>query len=339
MRYMVRRERMDQENSNEEIALRVTRNSITVNILLAFYKLSAGIVSRSGAMISDAVHSASDIFSTVIVIIGIHLSEKSSDKEHPYGHERLECVAAIILAVVLAATGVIIGFSGLSAIVEGSYGKSGAPGRQALNAALISICVKECMYWYTRAAAKKIKSGALMADAWHHRSDALSSIGAFAGIFGARKYPVLEPAASILICLFILKAAYDVFKDAVEKMIDKACDDETEEQLRSLVSSQPGVIGIDSLQTRMFGSKIYVDVEIACDGLKTLNETHQTAQTVHDEIEKNFEEVKHIMVHVNPAEPGASAVQDTDTAGDDPETQEASAAKNSQAGSEKYEKN
>lgn len=284
------------------IAMRVSVISIVINVVLSLLKLIAGIVARSGAMISDAVHSASDVFSTFIVIIGVNVSSKESDDKHQYGHERLECVASIVLAVILAGTGIGIGAAGLEKITAGNYGELAIPGMMALIAAIISIVVKEWMYWYTRAAAKKINSGALMADAWHHRSDAMSSVGAFVGILGARMgFPILDPVASVVICLFILKAAYDIFKDAVDKMIDKSCDKETVERIREVILAQPGVEGIDEIRTRLFGAKIYVDVEIEADGNKTLNETHAIAESVHEAIEKSFPQTKHCMVHVNPA--------------------------------------
>ena len=252
-------------------------------------------------MVSDAIHSASDVFSTVIVIIGVTISGKKSDKEHPYGHDRMECVASILLAVVLFATGLGIGVNGIEKIAGGGMESAAAPGRLALAAAVISIVVKEWMYWYTRAAAKKINSGALMADAWHHRSDSLSSIGAFAGILGARLgFPVLDPLASIIICIFIGKASWDIFHDAMNKMVDKSCDDRTIQDMRQSVLENPGVAKIDEMRTRMFGAKAYVDIEIAADGNLTLNEAHKIAESVHSRIEMEFPEVKHCMVHVNP---------------------------------------
>lgn len=297
------REEKPQTGSDKKIAMQVSVVSIIVNLLLSLFKLLAGILAKSGAMISDAVHSASDVFSTFIVIIGVAISGKESDAEHPYGHERLECVASIILAVVLAITGLGIGASGLSKVFKRNYGDLSVPGILALVAAVVSIAVKEWMYWYTRAAAKKINSGALMADAWHHRSDSLSSIGALIGIFGARMgYPVLDPIASIVICFFIEKAAFDIFKDAVDKMVDKACPNETVEEMKKIILGEQGVEGIDEIKTRLFGSKIYVDVEILVEGEKTLMEAHTVAERVHDAIEKNFENVKHCMVHVNPAQ-------------------------------------
>lgn len=298
----------NQAGTEQKIAMRVSLVTILVNLFLSLLKLLAGIFAKSGAMVSDAVHSASDVFSTFIVMIGVSLSGRASDEDHPYGHERLECVASIILAVVLAITGVGIGADGISKIVKGNTAELKIPGVLALVAAIVSIVVKEWMYWYTRAAAKKINSGALMADAWHHRSDSLSSIGAFIGILGARMgYPVLDPAASTLICLFIEKAAYDVFKDAVDKMVDKACPNEVVEEMKEVITEQEGVEGIDEIKTRLFGSKIYVDVEILVNGEETLRQAHMVAEQVHDAIEENFENVKHCMVHVNPMDNGNSA--------------------------------
>lgn len=299
---MDKKEKQVQQNrTDKDIAMRVSLVSIVVNLILSLFKVIAGIVAHSGAMLSDAIHSASDVFSTIIVIIGVQLAAKDSDDSHPYGHERLECVASIILAVVLLATGLGIGYAGMQKILAGHYESLTTPGMLALIAAIISIVVKEWMYWYTRGAAKKIRSGALMADAWHHRSDALSSIGAFVGILGSRMgYPVLDSIASVVICIFIAKAAYDIFKDAMDKMVDKSCDDEFEEGIRQTILEQNGVIDIDRLKTRLFGSKIYVDVEIGADGKLTLYEAHDIADRVHKAIEAYDGMIKHCMVHVNP---------------------------------------
>lgn len=284
------------------IAMRVSVVTVIVNLLLAVAKLIAGIVAHSGAMISDAVHSASDVFSTFVVMIGIAMSHKQSDEGHPYGHERLECVVSILLAVLLGLTGLGIGYSGLEKIV-GDASALVVPGKLALAAAVISIVVKEWMYWYTRAAAHKVKSGALMADAWHHRSDALSSIGALIGIGGAMLgYPIMDPIASVVICIFIEKVAFDIFKDAVEKMVDKSAPEAVEKKMHDLINAQDGVASVDDVKTRMFASKLYVDVEIAVDGEMSVSDAHQIAENVHDKVEAEFDDVKHCMVHVNPAE-------------------------------------
>lgn len=287
----------------QKIANKVSFLTILANTGLSLLKLLAGILAHSSAMISDAIHSASDVFSTVVVIIGIRLASKEPDREHPYGHERLECVAAIVLAIVLLITGLGIGADALGKIMKGNYDNLQTPGVPALIAAILSIAVKEGMYWYTRFYAIKIDSSALMADAWHHRSDAFSSIGALIGIAGARLgYPIMDSVASLVIFLFIVKAAYDIFKDAMDKMVDHSCDEETEKAIYACVMKNEKVLGIDLLQTRIFGNKIYVDVEIAADGSYTLREAHTIAEAVHEDIEKNFPKVKHIMIHVNPAD-------------------------------------
>lgn len=293
------------ETDFQRVADRVSITTIVANVTLSVLKLLAGVIAHSGAMISDAIHSASDVFSTVIVIIGIRMASKESDREHPYGHERLECEAAIILAMVLFMTGFGIGTKALQNILGGNYEGLQVPGVLALIAAVVSIAVKEGMYWYTRHYAQAIDSSALMADAWHHRSDALSSIGAFIGIAGARLgFPVMDSIASLVIFVFIVKAAYDIFKDAMDKMVDHSCDEETEAQIQACVMRNDKVLGVDLLHTRIFGNKIYVDVEIEADAACTLLEAHGIAEAVHDDIERDFPKVKHIMVHVNPAQQG-----------------------------------
>ena len=287
--------------NERKIANKVSFITILGNVLLAVFKLMAGIMANSTAMLSDAIHSASDIFSTIVVIIGIKMASKKADKEHPYGHERLECVAAILLSVVLFVTGLGIGTEALKTILSKNDTEIAVPGILALIAAIVSIVMKEGMYWYTRYYAKKIDSGALMADAWHHRSDAFSSVGALIGIGGARLgFPIMDSIASLVIFVFIIKAAIDIFKDAMDKMIDRSCDEETENQIYACVLNHKGVRGVDMLHTRIFGNKIYVDIEIQVDASYTLKKAHGIANEVHDDIEENFPKVKHIMVHVNP---------------------------------------
>ena len=285
----------------EKTAIRVSAFSIIGNAILVIFKMFAGIVAHSAAMISDAVHSASDVLSSIIVIIGVKLSTREADTEHPYGHERMECVAAIILAVVLAFTGGMIGLTAAKSIVNPDGEAAVVPGMLALIAALVSIITKEGMYQYTVRMARMLDSASLMASAWDHRSDALSSIGALVGIAGARMgYPILEHIASIIICLFILKAAIDIFREAVDKMLDHSAGDEVEKEIAECAAAQDNVMCVDLVRTREFGSRIYADIEISADGSLTLSESHEIAQKVHDAIEKKFEKVKHIMVHVNP---------------------------------------
>ncbi len=289
-------------NNNEKEAMKVSVVSIISNVFLTIVKFIAGLISHSQAMISDAIHSLSDVLSTIVVIIGIKLSNKKADKEHPYGHERLECVASIILAVMLMLTGVGIGATGISSIIKGKYVVL-MSGTLALIIAIVSILAKEAMYWYTRRTAKKINSGALLADAWHHRSDALSSIGSFIGILGAKLgFPVLDSIASIIICLFIIKVAYDIFKDAVDKMIDKSCDEETIKKIEDIIYENKDVVKIDDLKTRKFGNRYYIDVEISVDKNMSVLNAHDVAHDIHDNIENRLPSTKHCMVHVNPGE-------------------------------------
>lgn len=288
-------------NDFQKIANRVSVVSIIQNVLLSLFKLFAGIFANSNAMISDAIHSASDVFSTIVVIIGVRLSSRDSDREHPYGHERMECVAAIILSIVLFITGLGIGIQALQDILNGNYETLQMPGILALIAAIVSIITKEAMYWYTRHYAKQIDSAALMADAWHHRSDAFSSIGALIGIAGSRMgFPIMDAIASLVIFVFIAKAAFDIFKDAMDKMVDHSCDENTEKAIFDCAINHEDVLGIDLLQSRIFGNKIYVDLEIELDASYTLEKAHRIAEDIHEDIEKNFPKVKHVMIHVNP---------------------------------------
>ena len=283
------------------IANRVSAVSIVINVILSVFKMIAGIFAHSTALVSDAVHSLSDVISTFAVIAGVNIGERRPDKGHQYGHERIESVFAIVLSMLLFITGAGIGISAVKSVISGSYADSDIPGLLALIAAIVSIVVKEWMYHYTIRAARKISSTALKADAWHHRSDALSSVGSFAGVLFARLgFPVCDPIAGIIICLFIIKAAWDIFREAIDQLVDKAADDEVCNKIREVVLAQEGVLCIDSLKTRLFGSRMYVDVEIGCNGEWTLYQAHYVAEQVHYRIEQSFSDVKHCMVHVNP---------------------------------------
>lgn len=293
-----------QANYQEKIAIKTSIVTIILNFFLTVFKFVAGLVGNSLAMISDAIHSASDVFSTIIVIIGVKISAKAPDKNHEFGHERFECVAAIVLAVVLCGTGIAIGYGGVNNIITGAYKTFEKPTLIALIAAIVSIVVKEGMFWYTRAAAIKADSSALRADAWHHRSDSLSSIGSLIGIVGAMfGVLILDSIASIVICLLIIKAAVDIFMDAIKKMTDQACDEKTEGEIKDFVLSCEGVIKLDELLTRLFGNRIYVIAEISCNKDLPLYAAHAIAERVHDGIEQNFPQVKHVTVHVNPYYP------------------------------------
>lgn len=288
---------MESVNNSKE-AIRISIISIILNAILSIVKAAAGFMGRSSALISDAIHSLSDVLTTIVVIIGIKISTKEPDKEHPYGHEKLESIASIILAISLFAVGLAIGVEGIKSIYNHNTTK---PELYTLVIAIVSIAVKEVMFWVTIGVANKVNSQSLKADAWHHRSDALSSIGSFIGILlsyiGFRYGDTL---ASIIICLFIIKVAFDIMKESIDNIIDHSCDNNTENEIREIIRSTSGVDRIDDIKTRKFGSKLYVDVEIAVDGDMRLIKAHNIAEDVHHRVETAIKECKHCMVHINP---------------------------------------
>ena len=287
--------------NNEKIAIKVSVISIILNCLLTLIKFISGVISKSSAMISDSVHSLSDVLSTFVVIIGVKISNKKADSDHPYGHETIECVSAIILSGMLFIIGALIGINGIKNVTNSS--NLVMPGVLALIASIISIISKEAMYQYTIRVSKKINSAALKADAWHHRSDALSSIGSFIGILGSRLgFKIFDPLASVIISLCIIKVSIDIFKDAIDKMVDKSCDKEVIDKVISVIEKNESVKNIDDIKTRQFGNKAYVDVEISVDENLLLKDAHKVAEEIHDSVENEINIVKHCMVHVNPYE-------------------------------------
>lgn len=290
------------ELDEKRIANKLAIVGVSGNVALSAFKLFAGIFGNSAAMVSDAVHSLSDVFATAIAFLGVRISQRDADESHPYGHERFECLASMALGLILAATGAGIGFASIQSIATGAYEHATAPGWLALSAAVVSIVAKEGMFWYTRHWARIMNSDAFMADAWHHRSDALSSVGALAGIGGAMLgWGVCDPLASIVICLIIFKVAFEVLRDAVDKVTDTPCAPTFELEVRDCILAQDGVLRIDALRTRKFGNKVYVDAEIAVDGQLRLVDAHAIAERAHDAVEQSFPTVKHIMIHENPA--------------------------------------
>ena len=282
------------------ISMRVSVVTLLINLGLSLIKLSVGIVANSDALISDAIHSASDAFSTIIVMIGVTVAKQKADRKHPYGHERMEYVASLALAIVLMITGLGIGYEGVLRIAN--YADIAVPGRLALAAAGLSIVIKEWMFWYTRHYAQKVNSGVLMADAWHHRSDAISSIGALIGIWGSLcGYAILDDVACVVICCFIMNAGVKIFREATNKLADASCSVEYEEKITATILAQPGVEHLDVLRSRQFGARVYLEVEIATDGNISLREAHQIAEGVHHTLESTYPEIKHCTVHVNPA--------------------------------------
>lgn len=286
------------EPDSKKIIYKVSINTVIINFLLTAIKLIAGLFGNSMALISDAIHSASDVLSTFVVMIGAKLSNKKADEKHPYGHEKFECVAAIVLSLMLFATAIAIGVYGFRCVLCGNII---IPDKITAWAAGLSIIVKEWMYRYTQKAAKKINSTSLYADAWHHRSDALSSIGSLVGVLGAMcGFPVLDPIASFVICIIIIKVAYNILRTSLAQVIDSAAPAEVEQQIRQIISSYGDIQGIDMLKTRLFGSKIYVDIEVQIDKSMSFADVHSLIHQLHDEIESSNTSIKHCMIHANP---------------------------------------
>ena len=281
-----------------KLGVKVSMVTIIANVILALFKILAGVLGRSSAMLADGVHTLSDILTTFIVLIGLKVSSKEADDGHPYGHEKYESVFAKILSILLLLTGVYIGYEAIKILISGEFTE---PGKIALIAALISIVVNEIMYWYTIKTAKKIRSISMEADAWHHRSDAFSSIGTFVGILGARLgIPALDPIAGIIVSFFVIKVGVDLYLKSVRELVDESADDKTIKKIIAKTESVNGVRGIENLKTRIFGNKIYVDIEILVDAFITVKEGHDISEKVHDKLEDEIDDIKHCMVHIEP---------------------------------------
>lgn len=295
-------EREEQDGARSLGLRRVIKTNIALNAALSAGKLAAGFAASSGALISDGVDSAADVLSALVVAVGLRMASKESDREHPFGHERFECLASLVLALMLGISGGGIGLSAIQKLMKGSNALE-APGLLALIAAGVSFIIKQTMSLITRGKAKQFHSSALNADAWNYQGDAIASLGVFGGILGARLgVKPLEPIAGLLICALIFKVAFEIARDALNRMMDTSCEAVTENRMRLVVASQSQVLGIDRLSTRLFGNRIYVEVEICVEGQMPLIDAHDVAQRVHDAIERTFPEVKHCMVHVNPKE-------------------------------------
>lgn len=287
-----------------QMGYRISIKGMLINLLLFVTKGTAGILINSVSLLSDAVHSLTDIFSTLVVLISLKVSNKPADSGHPYGHEKIESVIALLLGLMLFGIGGIISWEGitklknLSDIVEQTVMLSSF----AIGAAIISIAAKEWMYRFTIKCAREIHSPSMIADAWHHRSDAISSIGSLIGVAGiCLGYPIIDVLACLIISIFIFKAAYDICADACKQMIDASGDKSAVESIKNAILQNPNVLSLDLMKTRQFGSKLYVDVEVTLDHTMSFEQAHKVAHLIHDNIEDTVSEVKHCMVHVNPS--------------------------------------
>jgi len=298
---------MESENYKKTV-LKVGIVTIIWNVILTLGKVIVGIIAKSSSLISDGVHSGSDVISTIIVMIGARLSTKKADKDHPYGHERIESIATIILALLLFATALLLGYQGVMSIIRFANGEKFEKTNiiwVAFGFAVASIIIKFWMFLYTKKAAKRINSTSLKADAYHHLSDSLSSIGSLLGIIGliiGGNWAILDPIASIIISLFIIRVAYVIGKEGIDQVVDKTAPEEFQNMVKDITLKIEGVKKVNDLKTRQFGNKYYVDIEIAVDGSISVKEGHNIANKVHDALEHKFENIKHCMVHVDPFE-------------------------------------
>lgn len=288
-------------NKSLEEAVRTSYLSLAANVLLTVGKFLAGWFGNSLVMIADAVHSASDVLSTLIVLAAVKIAGKPADSSHEYGHERFESIGALLLAVMLAVIGVGIGLSGFEALISGNFSENPTPTLLALSAAVVSIAVKEVMYQYTRRVGEAVGSDALIADAWHHRSDAMSSVGSLIGIAASRVgFPFMDPLASVVVCAFVVGSAVKIFASAVDKLTDHSCSQDIEESMNRAITETEGVMRLDELKTRQFGTNCYVDVEVSVNPDLSLRKAHDIAEAIHEKIEHNYPNVKHCTVHINP---------------------------------------
>lgn len=266
---------------------------IAVNLFLFVLKLVAGILGNAPSLVSDAAHSASDLASTVVLLIGLRLSMKSPDEKHPYGHERFECLASILLSGILLVTGISIGLSALRSILSGAYLSVASPEIIAVAVATVSIALKLALSRYMQKEAKKTNSTALRADALHQISDALASLGALTGIvLSIIGFPLFEPLASILIAGFLINATVSIFKEASLGILDRSAGAEIEQQLRTAIDALDGTVSVSKISTRLFGSRIYAEIELTLDGALSLSECDRIASEVRQRLLDSLPELK-----------------------------------------------
>ena len=276
-----------------------------VNVVLLLFKFVAGIVGHSAAMIADAVHSLSDFVTDIIVLVFVRISGKPTDKSHEYGHGKYETLATTLIGLALLIVAVGIVYSALTKIIAWAQGEPlKAPGMLALWAALLSIVLKEAVFRYSMVEARKLKSQAVEANAWHHRSDALSSIGTAIGIGGAiflgERWTVLDPMAGIIVGLFIIKVAIDLLRNGIGDLMEHSLPDEVESEILQLAGSIPGVTEPHDLHTRRIGNHYAIELHILMDDDISLREAHNKSEEVENILREHYGKETHISVHVEP---------------------------------------
>lgn len=293
------------ENNRQKEIVKITLWGSVANFILLILKFAAGIIGHSSAMIADAVHSLSDFVTDIIVLVFIHVSSKPKDQSHDYGHGKYETLATSIIGFVLLFVGAGIFWSGLTKIIAFSKGEPlESPGMIALIAAIVSILVKELLYQLTRAVGKKVNSQAVVANAWHHRSDAFSSIGTLIGIGGAillgPKWRVLDPVAAVVVSFFIVKVSLELIMPAINDLLEKSLPDETENEIVSIIRNVNEIKDPHNLRTRRIGNDYAIEIHVRVDGSVSVSHAHELTLEVEKRLREQYGENTHIAVHVEP---------------------------------------
>ncbi|HUI33112.1 MAG: cation diffusion facilitator family transporter [Dysgonamonadaceae bacterium] len=294
---------------NNESRIKIIRNATLVgsvlNLLLTVAKILAGVIGKSSAMIADGVHSLSDLVTDIIVLVFIKVSGKERDKNHQYGHGKYETFATMLISFALMIVGAGIFWSGAKKVFDSINGEIiEQPGYIALYAALISIIAKEGLYWYTKIIGVKVNSQAMVANAWHHRSDAFSSIGTALGVSGAillgEQWRVLDPIAGIIVSFFIFKVAWNIANPSIKELMESALPEETESNITEIIKNTPGVLGFHNLKTRKIGAIFAVEVHIKVDKYLTVESSHEIATQIEKSLRNKLGKQSHIGIHVEP---------------------------------------
>ena len=295
-------------NAREKAIFKVTWTGSIVNFLLLVLKFIAGIIGHSSALVADAVHSLSDFITDIIVIVFVKISGKPEDNDHRYGHGKYETLATVVIGLALFAVGTGLLVSGAKKVHEVLNGAIlPAPSMLALVVAAVSIVAKEILYRYTVRVGKSLNSQAVIANAWHHRSDAFSSIGTLVGIGGAiilgQKWRILDPIAAIVVSAFIIKVSFDLIKPGIDELLERSLPAETEKQILDIISEFPEVNSPHHLRTRHIGNHIAIEVHLRMDGKTTLESAHTTATEVEHRLKEEFGPTTHIGIHMEPSKP------------------------------------
>ena len=292
-------------NSRQREIYRVTIVGSVVNMLLLIFKFVAGIVGNSAAMVADAVHSLSDFVTDIVVILFVRLSGRPADEDHGYGHGKFETLATLFVSLVLFGVAIMLFVGGVKDIVAVARGRQLAePTMVALIAAVISIIAKELLYHYTVKCGEKLNSQVVVANAWHHRSDAFSSIGVLAGVGGAMflggSWAVLDPIAATIVSLFIVKVAYSLLMPSLEELLERSLPKDVEQRIEQIILSVDGVSSPHHLRTRRIGSAYAIEVHIRMDGNLTLTQAHAVTTAVERLLKQEFGDSTHVGIHTEP---------------------------------------